>query len=130
MRFRRRNGGLVLITDTALGPLSRFVQRESSAAEAGGVLLGRLIREADDVIVDEATAPTTDDRRSRYGFWRARPKAQDRVTRAWHESGATRNYLGEWHTHPEDDPVPSDTDTRNWQRIAISARFEQDFLIF
>ena len=40
------------------------------------------------------------------------------------------NYLGEWHTHPEDVPSPSSHDRRDWLRTLDTAQFEQSFLFF
>jgi integrative and conjugative element protein (TIGR02256 family) len=52
------------------------------------------------------------------------------VDAAWGESGGSRNYLGEWHSHPEDVPAPSDIDIENWHRIIAQTVCEQDFLLF
>ena len=84
--------------------------------EAGGVLLGRHIRDSMDVVVDFVTTPSTEDRRSRFRFWRAPKHHQEEINRAWTESEGTCVYLGEWHTHPQADPRPSATDLRDWRR--------------
>jgi len=130
VRFRRHNGGIVEIVDSAATAIACYVQSDDRADEGGGMLLGRLIVNSNDVMVDEATIPCAHDRRSRFFFWRARKPAQERVTTAWRESGQTRIYLGDWHTHPEDDPTPSCKDLKNGRRILEQARFEQDFLLF
>jgi integrative and conjugative element protein (TIGR02256 family) len=98
--------------------------------ESGGLLLGRLISGTEDVVIDFVSRPSGADRATRFRFFRARRPAQQRVTDAWHESLGTRVYLGEWHTHPEDDPTPSCIDRRNWRRIVKRAQFEQPFLFF
>lgn len=94
------------------------------------MLLGRLINETDDLVVDEATAPTGKDRRGRFFFNRARAAAQRYINLVWRKSGSTRVYLGEWHTHPEDVPAPSGHDLGNWRRITKEAKYHQDSLIF
>jgi len=99
-------------------------------SEAGGVLLGRLVIGSDDVVIDVASEPLPNDRRSRFRFFRARASTQAIINAAWRMSRGTRVYLGEWHTHPEDWPTPSSTDLRNWARIARLARYEQGFLLF
>jgi integrative and conjugative element protein (TIGR02256 family) len=93
-------------------------------------MLGRLILDSSDVIVDEATQPHPDDKRSRFFFWRSNRPAQQRVVDAWNGSSGTHIYLGEWHTHPEDVPTPSCVDIQNWKRILKKSRFEQGFLLF
>lgn len=130
MRFQRRNGGVLEIGPEALATLGRFRQLGKSDPEAGGVLLGRLLVDGDSVVTDEVTTPSKEDTRTRFRFFRRRRCAQRRVDRAWEESSHTRNYLGEWHTHPEDHPAPSHHDRRNWQRILKAVRVEQRFLFF
>ncbi len=110
--------------------LHRYRQLRSRTREAGGVLLGRLIVDSDDVVVDLAGAPARQDFRSRFSFFRKARPAQATVDEEWAASSGAVNYLGDWHTHPEDHPVPSQTDLRNWQAIVSSAAFEQDFLLF
>jgi integrative and conjugative element protein (TIGR02256 family) len=130
MNFTRPTGGLISFGHAAIMSLDGQRQADAASDEAGGMLLGRLIHETNDVVVDEATEPTGEDRRGRYFFNRAKAAAQRYINLVWGLSGSTRIYLGEWHTHPEDDPSPSDHDLGNWRRIAKKAKYDQDFLIF
>jgi integrative and conjugative element protein (TIGR02256 family) len=130
MKFSRPNGGTVEFHKSAEAAMSGYRQLSRRDAEAGGMILGRLVVESADLIVDEVTEPTKVDRKGRFFFIRRRPAAQRRVNQAWFDSNGTLNYLGEWHSHPEDDPTPSNVDIENWHRISSQARFEQDFLIF
>jgi len=120
----------VEVADSAVGVLMEYRQLTTASAEAGGILLGRMLLQSPDVIVDEAVRPVATDRRSRFRFWRARRPAQRRIEAEWRTSGRMVNYLGEWHTHPEDTPWPSCHDVENWCRLGRKARYEQDFLIF
>lgn len=130
VRFIRANGGAVEVASEAQRVLLAHRQLNGADTEAGGLLLGRLIRDTHDVVVDTASPPSPEDRRSRFSFFRARNPAQRAVDRAWKESGQVVNYLGEWHSHPEDDPCPSCIDRRDWKKIVSRAAFEQDFLFF
>jgi len=130
MKFSRPNGGTVEFQKSALEIMSRYRQLRRRDAEAGGMILGRLVVESSDLIIDEVTEPGKRDGKGRFFFIRRRPAAQCRVNEAWLASNGTRNYLGEWHSHPEDDPSPSTVDVENWLRISSQARFEQDFLLF
>lgn len=94
------------------------------------VLLGRLMSNSRDIIVDAATEPTTLDRAGRFFFQRSRRPTQKAIDEAWRNSDGTRNYLGEWHTHPEANPTPSEHDRAQWQLLCETARFEQNFLLF
>lgn len=115
---------------SAVEVILSYRQLQDADSEAGGLLLGRFFDSETDVIVDEATRPMRKDRRSRFAFWRPRSSAQKTVNLAWRRSEGTRNFLGEWHTHPEGQPRPSDQDTQNWRRIAAEAQFEQHSLLF
>lgn len=130
MRFQRQPNGVVEIGDDALRVMQHYRQLKLRTTEAGGVLLGRLISHTEHVIIDQATRPTSHDQRGRSFFKRAEESAQPIIDEAWITSNGTQIYLGEWHTHPEDDPTPSRHDLTNWQQIVQRAQFEQSFLLF
>jgi integrative and conjugative element protein (TIGR02256 family) len=121
---------MVEFREKATACLMRYRQLSPKAREAGGMLLGRLIDETQDVVIDAVTIPSHIDKRGRFFFFRDRLLAQRHVNIAWQESGHIRIYLGEWHSHPEDDPCPSQQDLKNWQRIGRATDYEQDFLLF
>lgn len=127
---RRPGGGLVKLAAPVMEVLHRARQVGPDILEGGGLLLGRLVERCDDILIDEATEPTSNDQRRRFSFRRARRPAQERVDAAWKESQQTRNYLGEWHSHPERDPTPSSHDKRDWKRISREAAYEQQSLVF
>ena len=128
--FRRPAGGLLTIGPTAVATLEAHKQIRRSMSEAGGILLGRLIESSPDAVVDVAVPPQPGDRKSRFFFFRRKQPAQERVNRAWMDSGGTMIYLGEWHSHPEDDPKPSGHDLTNWRRILREVVCEHDPLFF
>lgn len=96
---------LVRIRAQVLEILDAHRQRRFFDREAGGQLFAR-VREADWEIVT-ATGPRAKDRRSRFSFWPHRESEQDEIF-AHHELGL--DYIGDWHTHPQDVPTPSPND--------------------
>lgn len=128
--FVRVNGGCISFAPAAWATLMSFKQIGPRSPEAGGVLLGRIISNSNDVVIDEVTVPGPRDSRGRFWFKRAVETVQARVAQAWTATQGTRIYLGEWHSHPEDDPHPSRVDRRDWQGILGKAVYEQDFLLF
>jgi integrative and conjugative element protein (TIGR02256 family) len=78
----------------------RFYQRE-----AGGQLFARVRK--DDWVICSATGPRPRDRRGRFSFWPHRPSEQEEIFQH-HALGL--DYVGDWHTHPEDVPTPSSDD--------------------
>lgn len=101
--------------------------RAQSELEAGGILLGYVERGLIQVV--EATSPAEEDQRSRLGFIRSAKAAQSRIDSAWEESGGTRIYLGEWHSHPEGRAIPSSADRKMIARAHVSTEMEIDFLM-
>lgn len=131
MRFQRENGGIVKFNGSAVKTLLKYRQVKDFDTEAGGMLLGRLIIDCNDVIIDEVTIPFSSDKRSRFSFFRKKEQAQQLIEKKWQISNGTQIYLGEWHTHPEADPKPSvGIDIKNWHTIVKKARFEQNSLLF
>lgn len=119
----------MVVGEAALDVINRHRQIRPEQEEAGGVLLGR-IGVGGDIRVDVATEPSKMDGRSRFWFRRARRPTQELIDSAWKESEGYRNYLGEWHTHPEGVPKPSSVDIDGWSKLAKRAEYEQDALIF
>ncbi|RCR71349.1 hypothetical protein DUE52_03095 [Larkinella punicea] len=131
MLFQRPNGGHLKVVTQALQQMVPYLQHKSVDCEAGGILLGRLLRDSNDIVVDEVTIPMPGDKRNRYAFYRAKRRHQEIINQRWQESSGTCIYLGEWHTHPERIPTPSTIDLKDWQRKLKTDTFENDlfFLI-
>jgi integrative and conjugative element protein (TIGR02256 family) len=130
MRFRRSSGGVIEFGDDAIQMMHSYRQISSRSSESGGMLLGRLIDNNRDVVIDHVTVPINEDKKWRFFFFRKKEPAQKIVEQVWSDSKAVTNYLGEWHSHPEDVPSPSTVDLAEWHRITQSAKYEQDFLLF
>src|SRR5262249_39625720 len=96
------SGALLLIEPRVLQRIAVFKQLDPAAPEAGGILLG--YRRGPHTHVIEATVPTKRDVRRRFAFFRHATYHQRVATKRWRQSGEKVDYVGEWHTHPEDDP--------------------------
>lgn len=92
----------------------RYRQIGSKSAEACGVLIGSCERRADHCFLESVTTPERRDWRSRFRFFLRDKDHQRAVDEAFVRSQGHRGYLGTWHTHPEDDPEPSEIDERDW----------------
>jgi integrative and conjugative element protein (TIGR02256 family) len=108
------NHGLIVVEPNALNTMRSLRQIRSKAHEAGGVMIGE--RRGNSFIVKEVTTPSSEDTSSRFKFVRNYHHHQSSVIKANMNSGGTSNYLGEWHTHPEDQPYPSAIDFKNWKK--------------
>lgn len=56
----------LIVADSALDIFFRHIQSNVISAEAGGILLGRHLLESPDLVIDEATAPQSSDKRRRF----------------------------------------------------------------
>jgi integrative and conjugative element protein (TIGR02256 family) len=119
--------GLILIEASVIDFVERYAQRSIASTEAGGILLGH--RKGKHLHVVCATEPSTADRRSRFRFQREIEPHQTIATQAWRQSGQKMDYLGEWHSHPESNPHPSNIDLTEWKKITSRASECLVFLI-
>lgn len=71
-------------------------------SEAGGQLFARFTD--NQILVSEATGPRPGDRRTRWSY-RPDARAEQREIDQMHALGL--HYIGDWHTHPQAEPVPS-----------------------
>ncbi len=125
LTYARAQAGRLQIGTEAFQTMRRYIQDQAHIPEAGGVLLGRHILGTSDIVIDGVTTPLLGDRQNRFQFFRGQQKHQEAIDRAWHESDGTCTYLGEWHTHPELDPIPSIIDQLDWQRKLFRDHFSE-----
>jgi len=123
--FLRPDGARFEVSIAAWQTMQGCIQHASSAAEAGGVLLGRHLRNGSAIIVDSVTVPMAGDRRARTRFHRAQRRHQAAIDAAWATSEGTCTYLGEWHTHPEPIPTPSPVDWADWRRRLLHDHYTE-----
>jgi integrative and conjugative element protein (TIGR02256 family) len=107
---------LVEIADHVIDTIDRYSRPPENASEAGGILLGSY-RGAHIRIV-ECSQPLPYDRRTFGLFDRSDHGHQHLAMKHWRESGRTRTFVGEWHTHPESHPSPSFLDRDTWRKVA------------
>jgi integrative and conjugative element protein (TIGR02256 family) len=130
LTFVNAKGDKLKLSEEVVAQMRVYTQRGRAAREAGGILLGRYLIGCQDAIVDQITVPTDRDKRSHFSFFRSVRGHQAAVVRLWTASKGTCHYLGEWHSHPESDPVPSKLDMLNWKRLLGHHRTDADPLYF
>ena len=128
--YVRPNGGRVLIPEDILASIFPYAQDSWNKPESGGVIMGRYIKDYEDIVVDKITLPMPGDKSTRFSFFRNRKSHQKIIDREWEASCFTCTYLGEWHTHPEPSPTPSFVDKNDWKRKMKQDVFDSDYLFF
>ncbi len=117
---------LVNFDERVLDVFRQHIQHLETDAEAGGLLLGE-VRGGYLNLVD-ATFPTSDDLRARHSFERLPQGHAEVAQKMWSESRGTIRYLGEWHSHPQDIPIPSEVDQSEWMRLASKRKDRRPLL--
>ena len=128
--FTSEDGAKFKVSTAPLLTMLSFRQLKRSSHESGGVLLGRYIKGTSDVVVDFVTTPKENDSSTEVFFFKNKDEHQDVIDEKWEESKGTCNYLGEWHTHPQDHPTPSSTDIKTWLRLVKDTQFDFGELYF
>ncbi|RNB82185.1 hypothetical protein EDM59_21080 [Brevibacillus nitrificans] len=129
MVFLLPNEKRFVIRRDPLDKMLQYKQLNRYDKEAGGILIGRILLENGNFIVDDVSEPMKQDIRTRITFKRAPNGHQEYFDQKWAESQGRCFYLGEWHTHPEPVPNPSPVDILGWKRI-MSLEHEVETLFF
>lgn len=111
------NNGPMLFLDEETG--ARFKLCWLPAAnpiENGGYLIGRIIIDTLDHVIDCFTEIHPGDEATATSLLLQDPYHQWKINREWDLNGGA--VLGHWHTHNEPDPNPSRIDLAGWEKMA------------
>jgi integrative and conjugative element protein (TIGR02256 family) len=95
---------LVEVSDEVVRTIDRYSKPGENDREAGGILIGSY--RGVHIQIVECTTPLFLDRRSRTLFDRRDDGHQRLALDRWRGSSRTLTFVGEWHTHPETQPLP------------------------
>lgn len=85
------------------------IRRNIKPFEMGGICFG--IVKKDKIVITELIGMLKDDISEINGFVRNSCNEYNKIiAKKWKQSDGIVNYVGEWHTHNEDYPSPSDID--------------------
>lgn len=118
----------ISISQTTIDIILKYRQVNDNY-EAGGMLIGSIITNSNEIEINDCTEPLKEDSSHRFGFKRSN-KHNEVLNDKWRNSNFTKLYLGEWHTHPQEIPVPSITDKNSWEVLLLKSNTESDILIF
>lgn len=112
--FKAQDESLVVISTEITNTLLSYRQLSDYSKESAGVLIGE--RRGVHIIIKTLSEPSPWDIRRRFMVDRVSKHHQKAVDNAFKKSNGEWHYLGEWHTHPEDVPIPSMTDYTSWHK--------------
>lgn len=110
-RYKIDDNTILIISENVIKKINIYRQTKGKC-EAGGILLGRISIDYSEYIIEDISEPSLKDRRFKFGFIRNKSNAQKIINEAFKKSNGTIHYLGEWHTHPESNPIPSIIDKK------------------
>ena len=102
------SGQVLVLSDAVVKHIFLHCQSRPGQAEAGGQLFATF--EDSTVLVTRATGPRKSDHRSRFRFIPHRISERREIKRLFK---AGLHFVGDWHTHPQDVPRPSEIDLSN-----------------
>jgi integrative and conjugative element protein (TIGR02256 family) len=109
----------VEITPEALATMLSHRQKRFYSSEAGGQMFARITPRK--WRIEIATGPRTGDKRGRFHFWPDRKAEQDEINRFFQKG---LEFVGDWHTHPEDSPRPSQPDVKSVENVVRESTHE------
>lgn len=127
MRVTKIGSYEIHFTEDVLLIISKFKQIKYKQHEAGGILLGQV--KGNKVYITRVSFPSKHDKSSRYSFWRSKNNAQTIIDYEFHNSNKRTIYIGEWHTHPEEIPNPSNTDRKMIKDQFSKNKLNEPFLL-
>jgi Dinucleotide-utilizing enzymes involved in molybdopterin and thiamine biosynthesis family 2 len=119
----------IKINDEVLINIFKRRQLHENDCESGGMLIGSIIKDTNDIIIEDLTTPIKDDTRTRIRYNRSQ-KHNKLLEEKWEKSQYTKMYFGEWHTHPQNDPFHSSQDIKNWMNLMRKSKTDTDILLF
>jgi len=86
--------------------------------ETGGVLMGWWVPDTPQVFIKSVIGPGPDAIHAVHNFYPDNEWQTDRIAETYTASGRRTTYLGDWHTHPGGQPIPSRLDKRTLRTIS------------
>lgn len=104
------------VSEELLGIWRDKRQLDKNSHEAFGVLIGSQSECESEFWLETCTLPQSQDSATRTSFNLRASQHQIVVDSYYESSNGTLGYVGTWHTHPEQSPIPSHVDIADWRK--------------
>lgn len=105
----------------------KYVQKDTTSFESGGVIIGKENRSNNNIIITSATQPMSQDIQTHSSYYRKDGGHINFFIKLYELQEGTVRYYGEWHSHPEAYPHYSLIDLKNWKRIKSEGPEKSDY---
>lgn len=108
----------VIVSKEIEDKIGEIIAHYDFIKEIGGILIGAYDKKKSCLKITDMSFPYSSDLQMRFRFSRKSDGHQEFMDNVWQQSGQTKAYIGEWHTHDQDKPSPSAVDCKTWKRIS------------
>lgn len=127
VKFQLPNGKVVDILSPVLDEIFKWIQDDVEKPESGGFIVGYTHENSGNISLEAVSTPAPLDKKSRFFF-----AIRDPLHKVFLKKVQRRKsyYMGVWHTHPQQDPTPSDIDWKDWRETMKLDKTGSDFVFF
>lgn len=111
--------GVLVFTDDVLDFFKKHKQTGICSKEYGGQLFARF--DGDEIIVEHVTGLRGGDKRGRFYFFPLRKSEQKEIDEMFESKF---HFIGDWHTHPQNIPLPSHDDLASMEDAFTNSKHE------
>lgn len=121
------NGKVADVLSPVLDEISKWIQDEIRKPESGGYIIGYQHRLTGNISLEAVSHPYNLDLKTRIHFDIRDPQHIVFLKRA---QKCESYYMGVWHTHPQDYPIPSSIDWDDWNETLRSDKTGSQYVFF
>ena len=111
------DGNVVDVLSPVLEEIKQWIQDDISKPESGGYIVGYQHKHTGNISLEAVSHPYLLDVKNRVRFDMRDPRHQYFLRKARRNKSY---YMGVWHTHPQEVPIPSDIDWNDWNETMKS----------
>lgn len=127
LKFKLPNDNCLDLLNDVLLKIRKYCQVKSDIPESAGFLLGYQNINTQNITIADCTLPQPNDLHTRF-FCKIKDAFHFASLR---EKAKSKNYyVGVWHTHPQEVPVPSSIDWRDWKEALLEDKSGTPYIFF
>ncbi len=115
------------LLSNALNEMLKWQQNENIKPESCGFLLGYKNQKTNNITISKITSPGKKDYRTKF-FCKLIDIIHFNTIKSEQEKG--NYYMGVWHTHPQNIPIPSTIDWKDWYEVLEKDRTGSEYAFF
>lgn len=127
VKMQLPNGKVVDILTAVLDEMSEWLQDNHDKPESGGYIIGYQHKDTGNIVLESVSVPQKLDKKTRIRFDIKDPLHNLFLKRAQRNKSY---YMGVWHTHPQDIPVPSSIDWEDWKQTLAVDKTGSEYIFF